>query len=171
MTVALQTVIFSKTFNTLRSRQNGRHFPGDIFKDIFFNESCFILIKISLKDVPLGLFNDIPLVGWDNGLALVRWQAIMQESNPKEYRLLNSINTLRTVVDNKAKWNKTKLWLYQRFISWYVCGVFMIACQRMFLYTWENRTWPSLYLLMPWHLMVLGHQQEQWWQQSQTCMI
>ena len=26
-------------FNTLRPRQNGRHFPGDIFKCIFLNEN------------------------------------------------------------------------------------------------------------------------------------
>ena len=33
--------------NTLRPRQNGRHFPDDIFKCIFLNEYVWILIKIS----------------------------------------------------------------------------------------------------------------------------
>ena len=46
--------------NTLRQRQNGRHFADDIFKYIFLNENVWILIKISLKFVPKGLMNNIP---------------------------------------------------------------------------------------------------------------
>ena len=38
--------------NTLRPRQDGRHFPDDIFKSIFFNGNMYILIKISLNCVP-----------------------------------------------------------------------------------------------------------------------
>ena len=38
--------------NTLRPRQNGRHFPDDIFKCIFVNKNTWIFIKISLKFVP-----------------------------------------------------------------------------------------------------------------------
>ena len=34
--------------NTLRPRQNGRHFPDDIYKWIFLNENLWISIKISL---------------------------------------------------------------------------------------------------------------------------
>ena len=48
---------FCKPFNTLRPRQNGRHFPDAIFKCIFLNENVWILIKISLKFVPNGLIN------------------------------------------------------------------------------------------------------------------
>ena len=46
--------------NTLRPRQNGRHFPDDIFKWIFFNENVLISIKISLTFVPKGQINNIP---------------------------------------------------------------------------------------------------------------
>ena len=46
--------------NTLRPRQNDRHFPDDIFKWIFLNENVWILINISLKFVPKGLINNIP---------------------------------------------------------------------------------------------------------------
>ena len=35
--------------NTLRPRQDGRHFADDIFRCIFFNENCCILIRFSLK--------------------------------------------------------------------------------------------------------------------------
>ena len=46
--------------NTLRPRQNGRHFPDDIFKCIFLNENVSIAIKILLKFVPKGPINNIP---------------------------------------------------------------------------------------------------------------
>ena len=46
--------------NTLRPRQNGRHFPDDIFRCIFFNENVSISIMISLKFVPKGPVNNIP---------------------------------------------------------------------------------------------------------------
>ena len=36
-------------YNTLRPRQNGRHFPDDIVKWIFLNENACISIKISIK--------------------------------------------------------------------------------------------------------------------------
>ena len=44
--------------NTLR--QNGRHFPDDIFKCIFLNENGRISINISLKFVPKVPINNIP---------------------------------------------------------------------------------------------------------------
>ena len=47
--------------NTLRPRQNGRHFADDIFKCIFLNEKVYISIKISLKFVPKGPFNNTPV--------------------------------------------------------------------------------------------------------------
>ena len=46
-------------FNTLWPRQNGRHFPDDIFKYIFLNENIWISIKISLKFVPKGPIDNI----------------------------------------------------------------------------------------------------------------
>ena len=46
--------------NTLRPRQNGRHFADDIFKCIFLNENAWILLKISLKFVPKVRINNIP---------------------------------------------------------------------------------------------------------------
>ena len=46
--------------NTLRPRQNGRHFPDDIFKWISLNENVWISIKISLKCVPRCQVSNIP---------------------------------------------------------------------------------------------------------------
>ena len=59
------------SFNTLRPRQNGRHFPDDISKWIFLNENVWISIKISLKFVPRGPINNIPsmvqIMAWCRG--------------------------------------------------------------------------------------------------------
>ena len=46
--------------NTLRPRQNGPHFPDDMFRCIFLNENVWIPIEISLKLVPKGSFNNNP---------------------------------------------------------------------------------------------------------------
>ena len=46
--------------NTLRPRQNGRHFPDDIFKCMKLNENVWISNKILLKFVPKGPINNIP---------------------------------------------------------------------------------------------------------------
>ena len=46
--------------NTLRTRQDGRRFPDDIFEWIFLNENLWISIEISLKFVARGPINNIP---------------------------------------------------------------------------------------------------------------
>ena len=50
----------SMLINTLRPRENGRHFPDDIFKCIFLIENVWISIKISPKFVPWGPNNNFP---------------------------------------------------------------------------------------------------------------
>ena len=46
--------------NTLRPRQNGRHFADDLFKCSFLNENVWISIKIPLKFNRKGPINNIP---------------------------------------------------------------------------------------------------------------
>ena len=53
-------VDFVVLVNTLRPRQNGRHFADNIFKCIFSNENVWIQIKISMEFVPKGPINNIP---------------------------------------------------------------------------------------------------------------
>ena len=50
----------SSLVNTLRPKQNGRHFADDILKCIFLNENVWIPKKISLKFVPKGPINNNP---------------------------------------------------------------------------------------------------------------
>ena len=52
--------MFRNDVNTLRPRQNGRHFADDIFKCIFLNENAWISLKISLKCVPKVRIHNIP---------------------------------------------------------------------------------------------------------------
>ena len=70
--------------NTLRPRQNGRHFSDDIFKWIFLNENVWILINISLKCVPMSPINNIPtlvqVLAW-------RWPGDKPLSEPMMVRL------------------------------------------------------------------------------------
>ena len=53
-------LLLSYCFNTLRPRQNGRHFPHNIFKWVFLNKKLWISIRISLKFVPKDPINNIP---------------------------------------------------------------------------------------------------------------
>ena len=53
-------ILIACHFNSLKPRQNGRHFADNIFKCIFLNENIWILIKISLKFVHRGPINNIP---------------------------------------------------------------------------------------------------------------
>ena len=48
------------SLNTLKPRQNGRHFADAIFKCIFLNENVWTSLKISLKFVPNVGINKIP---------------------------------------------------------------------------------------------------------------
>ena len=52
--------ITNTSFNTLRLRQDGRHFADNTFNRIFVNENVRISIKFSLKFVPKGPTNNIP---------------------------------------------------------------------------------------------------------------
>ena len=77
-------------FNTLRPRQNGRHFADDIFKCIFVNKNIWIASKILLKFVPKGPINNIPslvqLMAWrrtdDNPLSEPSLPTYIRVSRP-----------------------------------------------------------------------------------------
>ena len=81
--------------NTLRLRQNRRHFADDIFKCIFLNENGWIPIEISLKFVPKGPINNIP--------ALVQIMAWRQPGNkPLSEPMLFSL--LTNIFVTRPKW-------------------------------------------------------------------
>ena len=89
------------TFNTLRPRQNRRHFADDIFQCIFLNENVCIPIKISLKFVPKGPINNIP--------ALVQ---IMAWRRPAAKPLSKSmmVSLLTHICVTRPQWVNTDMW-------------------------------------------------------------
>ena len=67
--------------NTVRLRQDGHHFPYDIFKCIILNENVWISTKISLKLIPRGPNNNILSL-----VQIMAWrQAIIWTRNPSKY--------------------------------------------------------------------------------------
>ena len=56
------------SFNTLRPKQNGRHFPDDTFKRIFLNDNVRISIKISPKFVSKG-----PIINISALVQIIAW--------------------------------------------------------------------------------------------------
>ena len=87
--------------NTLRPRQNGRHYADDIFKCIFLNENVSIVIKISLKFVPKDPINNIP--------ALVQIMAWRRAGNkPLSEPIMVSLSTHICVT--RPQWVKLLYW-------------------------------------------------------------
>ena len=58
--VCIHFIVCMFNINTLRPRQNGRHFADDTFKHIFLEENVRISIKISLKFVWRSPIDNIP---------------------------------------------------------------------------------------------------------------
>ena len=75
--------VWKLSFNTLRLRQNGRHFADDILKSISLNENLQILNKISLKYAPLGLIENmaalVQIMAWRQTVAKPLSEAMMVE--------------------------------------------------------------------------------------------
>ena len=137
----------SKNFalNTLRPRQNGRHFPDDIFKCIFLNENAWIAIKISLKFVLKGSINNNPalvqIMAW-------RWPGDKPLSEPMMVSLLTHICVTRpqwvnlmkpgdAYIDHIKYWNNhSPLDLYVTFYEiWQDLAIRHVTTQ------WKVRDW------------------------------
>ena len=88
--------------NSLRPRQNGRHFPDDTFKRIFLYENVRISIKISMKFVPKGPTNNCPSL-----VQTMAWRRPGDKplSEPMMVRLLTDICVTR------PQWVKYK-WMF-----------------------------------------------------------
>ena len=86
-------------FNTLRPRQNGRHFADATFKRIFLNDNVRISIKISLK-FPKGPIINIPAL-----VQIMAWRRLGDKplSEPMLVSLLTHICVNRPQWVNKRK--------------------------------------------------------------------
>ena len=92
--------------NTLRPRQNGRHFTDDIFKCIFLNENVSISIEISPKIVPKYPINNIP--------SLVQ---IMAWCRPGDKPLSEPmmVSLLAHICVTRPQWVKDQRWITLHF--------------------------------------------------------
>ena len=93
--------------NTLRPRQNGRHFVHDIFKCIFVNENVWILHKVSLKCVPYVRIDNIPAL---NRIMACHRPGDKPSSEPMMVSLLTHICVTR------SQWVKAIQSLYSLFL-------------------------------------------------------
>ena len=93
--------------NTFRLRRNRCHFSDDIFKCILLNENVLIVIKISLKFIPMGPNNNIP--------ALVQIMAWRRPGNKPLSEPMMIISLMHICV-TRPRWVKT------RSKSHYICA-------------------------------------------------
>ena len=102
LTFIFITVRYGCNLNTLRLRQNGRHFADDIFKCIFLNENVWKPIKISLKFVPESPINNI--------LALAQ---IMARHRPghKPLSELMMVSLLTHICITRPQWVKSVIFI------------------------------------------------------------
>ena len=88
----------------MRPRQNGCHFANNIFRCIFLNESCCILIQMALNSVPRGLIDNISVLvqkmAWlrlgDTPLS-EPWIALFSDIQTYVFRCLNELTHLPLV--------------------------------------------------------------------------
>ena len=87
------------SINALRPRQNGRHFPDDIFKCSFLNKKIWISIKISLEFVPKGPINNNPAL-----VQIMAWRRPGDKplSEPMRVSLLTHIYVIRHQLINPS---------------------------------------------------------------------
>ena len=94
------TSILFTAFNTIRPRQNGRHFADDTSKRIFMNKN----VRISIKFVPKGLINNIPAL-----VQIMAWRR--PDDKPLSEPMM--VNLLTHICVTRPQWVKMS-WLNRR---------------------------------------------------------
>ena len=84
--------------NTLRPRQNGRHFPDDICEHIFLNEIIGIAIQILLRFVPKG-----PIINIAALVQIIAWRR--PGDKPLSEPMMASLQTHICVIGLKEQHN------------------------------------------------------------------
>ena len=142
----------NETLNTLRPRQNGRHFPDDIFKCIFLNENVWISIKISPKFVPRGPINYITTL-----IQIMAWHRLGDKplSEPMMVGLLAQICVTRPqwVKTDWPRWNLHEIYRYapcmeQTFLLSLLSILFKHSMNKHYHRTkhWQKFNWDTLIL-------------------------
>ena len=102
-------------FNTMRPRQNCRHFADDTFNRIFVNENVRISIKFSLKFAPKGPINNIPAL-----VQIMAWRRPRDKplSGPVMVSLLTHICVTRPQWVNYSNCSLVR-WFYNHSVGYY----------------------------------------------------
>ena len=102
--------------NTLKPRQNGRHFAEDTFKCVFLDKNILISINISLKCVPKGPINNIPAQ-----IPIIAWR----RPGDKPLSEPMMVSSLTYICVTRAHWiERTNPWAI-RTVIW--CNVIIFA--------------------------------------------
>ena len=144
-------------FNTLRPRQNGRHFADDTFKRIFLNENVRILMKISLTFVPKAPINNIP--------ALVQMMA-WRPPGDKPLSEPMMISLVMHICVTRPQWVNGNYYSHYNTVKY---NIFHKALQWLALYWYEKKkknSWIFFHNSSPlplfkhwyWHSSALKHQ-------------
>ena len=110
--------------NTLRPKQNRRHFADDTLKRTFVNENFRNSIKMSLKFVPKGPVNNY-LNQW--------WLVLLTHICLTRPQWVNNI--LYCWFTEKEKW----------------CNPFMARVPLFYIWIWIKQKINNLYFIVPWH--------------------
>ena len=106
--------------NTLRPRQNGRHFADDIIKCIFLNGNVWISIKVSLKCVPKGPINKIPAL-----VQIMAWRRPGDKplSEPMMVRLPTQLGLNELIIANHVR--NREFMITKALLLWADTGIFL----------------------------------------------
>ena len=110
-TMQRNSTLSKSILNTLRLKQNGRHFANNIFKCISLDENVWILIKISLKFILKGPNNNIDITALVQIMAWC-WQGDKPFSEPMMVSLLMRICVSQlqwVIIIEKPKYNSIQL--------------------------------------------------------------
>ena len=129
----------SPYLNTLRPRQNGRHFLDDTIKRIFLNENIRISIEISLKFVPKGPINEIPAL-----VQIMAWR----RPGDKPLSELMMVNLPKHICVSRPQWFNLRFFCYSEWTTWdlfHLHGLTLIPAwisNHMSSKVWDEITYP-----------------------------
>ena len=141
--------------NTLRPRQNGRHFA-----DFFLNENVIISVKISLKFVPEGPINNIPAL-----VQIMAWRRPPSDK-PLSEPMLDSL--LTHICVTRPQWVKRQFhWLLMYELLHptvlHICNHISIS---------QTPCWLSLSLLIKWATVFINSKQRiSYHSTALSCMV
>ena len=136
-----QGMEYGPFLNTLRPRQNGRHFADGIFRCIFLNENVWISINISLKFVLKGPINNIPAL-----VQIMAWRR--QGDKPLSEPMMVSL--LKHICVTRPQWVNCmcRVWMmlvYIHTFQYCMVTVFIIFMKNMHSSLFEGKIYNVLY--------------------------